>query len=172
MNKPPVDDVFGMDVAKTAPAEERTFLSRWLADDLREMSFQPGSRMSRAQRLSEYEKATSNKAYRRDTYSPAVAGTPTQEMFHAAGIKGTRAEIASKLDRFVQTGKGDPRIGKILDVMREAWDGQRFDFDQVSSETLGAAGVRRRELRSPMTTPYPDDMPDIYERFFQTSNKD
>lgn len=155
-----------------APKAEQAFLLRWMADDLREMSFEPGSRMSRNQRMVEYEKATSNEAYREATYQGRTAGTPIQEMFHAAGIKGTRKEIAAKLDRYMQTGKGDQRIGGIVDAMREAWDGQRFDFGEVSDATLAKIGVRRRDLRSPVTTPYPDDMPEVYNQFFQRGGDD
>lgn len=160
-------DIFGAEESKpVTPQAERVFLARWLADDLREMNYQPGSLMSRKQAQQEWMTATTAEDYNRAVYSPRSAGTPLQEMFHAAGIKGSRADIANKLDRYMQTGKGDPRIGALVDVMREAWDGQRFDFAEVSDQTLSRAGIRRRELRSPITTPWPDDMPEVHERFF------
>lgn len=149
---------------------DHAFLARWLADDLREMSFEPGSRMGRSARLAEYEQATSMEEFRKSTYTPRIAGTPTQEMFHALGIKGTRKEIAAKLDRYMQTGKGDPKIATLLEAMRESWDGMQFNFDEISDTTIAKLGIRRRDLRSPLTTPFPDDMPEAYNRWFGQSN--
>ncbi len=152
--------------AVAAPAAERTFLLRWLSDDLKEMPFQSSSRMKGAQNLEEWSKATTAEEHNRAVYAPRVAGTPTQEMFHAMGIKGSRAEIADRLDRFMATGKGSPQIGHLADALREAWDGQRFDFDLVSDDAIAKLGIRRRDLRSPVTIPDPHDMPQMHARFF------
>ncbi len=154
--------------AKAAPKDERTFLLRWLADDLREASYQPGSRMSGQHAQDTMTDATSQEAGRRAVYSPRVAGTPTQEMFHALGIKGTRTEIAEQLDNYLRGGgRGGKKMEPLADALREAWDGQRFDFDLVADDTMARLGIRRSDMRSPMTTPAIDDMPDVRARFFQ-----
>lgn len=156
--------------AVAAVPEERAFIARWLADDLREISYQPAARMRGVAANDEFagraygEKATN--------YAPRVAGTHTQEMFHALGIKGTRSEIADRLDTFVRTGKGSPKIEALADAMREAWDGQRFDFDLVSDATMHRLGIRRRDLRDPSSLPNPDDMPSVYDKFFRSDAAD
>lgn len=162
-----LDEVVGPEraAAEVVP-EERNFVLRWLADDLREISYQPSSRMRGAHALDAFEQAGSVEEGARATYAPRVAGTHTQEMFHAAGIKGTRSEIAERLDRYMQTGKGDARIAGIADALREAWDGRTFDWDLISDETLQRAGIRRRDLREPSSLPNAGDMPEMFTRFF------
>lgn len=130
---------------------DQGFVLRWLADDLAEMQYQPSSRMRGARAVDEF----TDRAYG-DTptnYAPRVAGTPTQEMFHALGIKGTRAELSTKLDNYLAGKSKDPKLAKLADAMSEAWDGQRFDFDLISDETMTALGARRRDFRSPITLP-------------------
>lgn len=159
-----LDDVLPKAGPAAVPdAAERSFMLRWLADDLREMPFQESSRMRGARAVDEWQQRRHGDPDTR--YAPRVAGTPTQEMFHALGIKGTRAEIAAKLDKAIR-GEGDPKFEALADAMREAFDGQRLDWQLVSDQTLAKLGVRRRDLRSPITTPNPDDMPDLYRRLF------
>lgn len=140
---------------------ERAFILRWLADDLREMNYQPASRMRGEHALD----AESARAYgdTADTYAPRVAGTPTQKMFHALGITGSRADIAGKLERALaqaSAGKAyNPKVFHLADAMSQAWDGTRFDFDLVSDDTLLKLGARRRDLQSPISTPLRYDDP-------------
>lgn len=165
--KATMDEIFGeQSTPVTAAPDERTFVMRWLADDLKEIRYQAASRMRGVHAIDEHEA----RAYGdKDTsYAPRVAGTPTQEMFHALGIKGSRLEIADRLDRFVrgEKVKGRAQLEALADAMSEAWDGQRFDFDNLSDQTIIRLGVRRKDLRSPVLGPNPNDMPDVYERFF------
>lgn len=130
---------------------EQSFPLRWLARDLEEFQYQPGGTSLGARRRA-YE---SLDPVERDALmrNPRVAGTPVQEMFEAMGVKGSRPEIATKIEKFLRGELKEPRFAKLADVMNEAWDGQNFDFDLVSDESLTALGVRRRDLRSPIGLP-------------------
>lgn len=162
-----LDEAFGKRAEPVkAAADERTFMLRWLADDLKEQGFQQSSRMRGTAAADEWQ----GRAYGEEAtnYAPRVAGTPTQEMFHALGIKGSRLEIADRLDRFMrgEKVKGRQQLEALADAMREAWDGQRFDFEILSDETISRLGIRRRDLREPISSPHVSDMPDVYERLF------
>ena len=142
---------------------------RWLADDLNEMSFERGGVSKRMAREAEENYRPGDPTGARYGIGPAaahVAGTPTLEMFHALGIKGSRPAIAAKLNKALAGEKVPAKFEALADAMREAFDGQRFDFQLVSDETLAKLGARRRDLRSPITTPNPDDMPDVIRRLF------
>lgn len=149
-------------------ALERSFILRWLADDLTEMPYQASSRMRGQQAIDTMEEATSQEAGRRAVYSPRVAGSPVQDTLNLAGISGTKAELANRITKQLQTGKIDPKLSKVADAYAEAWDGQQFDFARVSDATLVEAGLMRRGMRSPIT------MPDVSEpgasRFFPTES--
>ena len=99
-------------------------------------------------------------------FNPRVAGTPTQEMFHAAGIMGTREQIARKLSAAIRGVKSNPKIESLVDAMSEAWDGQRFDWDLVTDETVARLGILRKNFRSPVTMPSETDMPGMFKKLF------
>lgn len=130
---------------------EQNFLLRWMAKDLEDFTFESGG-TTRAARRRAYE---SFDPIERDAlyHNPRVAGTPVQEMFHALGVKGSRPEIAARIEKFLRGENKDPRFAKLADVLNEAFDGQRFDWDLVSDESLTALGVRKRDLKSPMGLP-------------------
>lgn len=133
---------------------EQSFLLRWLSKDLEENQFTPSSRMpAGARRLEEWQKAKTAEEFNEAVYSPRAAGTQTQSMFEALGIKGSRPEIAMRIERHLTGQKKDARLTKLADAFNEAFDGERFDFDLVSDDTLSALGIRRRDLRSPETLP-------------------
>lgn len=136
--------------AKGLPPE-KSFLLRWLADDLNEMPYQKGGSTPKARRQA-YETLDPEEAQAL-RFNPSVAGTPTQEMFHAMGLKGSRAEIAAKIDKVLSGKASDPKLDQLSAAMSEAWDGSKFDFDLVSDNTLNELGVRRRDLKSPITLP-------------------
>lgn len=150
-----------------APATERAFMLRWLADDLSEMQFQKGGTTKGARRVA-YDELGELSAEERKAlnFNPRVAGTPTQEMFHAAGITGSRPRILKKMERIIKGKSGDPRIEALGDALVEAFDGQRFDWDLVSDATLVKAGIRRRDLRAPISSASDSDMPSVHARLF------
>lgn len=147
---------------------DQRFVLRWLADDLNDMPYQASSRMRGQQAIDTMTEATSQEAGRRAVYSPRVAGSPVQDTLNLAGVSGTKAELAERINKALQTGKVDKKLGAVADAYREAWDGQGFDFDLVSPETLAKAGVMRKAMKSPIT------MPDVTEpgasRFFPDSS--
>lgn len=151
-------------VASDPKALDRNFILRWLADDLKEMPYQSSGRMRGQQAIDTMTEATSQEAGRRALYTPRVAGSPVQDTLNLAGVSGTKAELAARIERGLQTGKIDSKLAKIADAYAEAWDGQQFDFDIVSDQALADAGIRRRSMKSPIT------MPDVTEpgasRFF------
>lgn len=151
-------------VAADPKALDRSFILRWLADDLTDMPYQSSGRMRGQQAVDTMEEATSQEAGRRAVYTPRVAGSPVQDTLNLAGVTGTKAELAERITKQLQTGKIDPKLAKIADAYAEAWDGQRFDFDLVSDQSLVDAGIRRRTMKHPIT------MPDVSEpgasRFF------
>lgn len=150
------------------PDLERSFMLRWLADDLDEMPFEKGG-STRQQRIDAAENwRPGDPEHLKHGYVPAghVAGTPTQEMFHAIGIKGSRGQISKKLSTAVKGGKADPKLEALADAMREAWDGKGFDWQLVSDETIAKLGIRRRDFRSPITLPSQDDMPGMFTKLF------
>lgn len=160
----------GLPVSKAIPPqEERSFMLRWLRSDLEDMPFQKGG-STKAQRDEHFENWRPG-----DEGSPnfvpagRAAGTPTQAMFHAMGIRGSRAEIADKLSRVVrgEKVKGQPKLEALADAMREAWDGERLDWQLVSDETIAKLGIRRHELQSPVSIPSDADMPEVHARFFK-----
>jgi hypothetical protein len=130
---------------------DQAFPLRWLAKDLEDFQFQQGgtSLSTRRRAYESLDPVEAQALY----HNPRVAGTPVQEMFHAMGIKGSRAEIATKVERFLSGQNKDPKFARLADALNEAWDGQRFDFDLVSDETLTGLGVRRRDLKSPIGLP-------------------
>jgi hypothetical protein len=149
---------------------DRAFLLRWLADDLEEIGYQKGG-STKASRDAAYDAAdaTDDMGKRGMVFNPRVAGTPTQQMFEAAGIKGTRPQLAARINK--AAGK-DPQLNAFADALAEAWDGNGFDFDLVSEDALRAANVRRRDLRSPVTMPRFDDFgPDTVARWFPDADE-
>lgn len=167
---PQVDDIPDFDLPDAIdPKAERSFMLRWLADDLDEMPFQKGGTTAKGRRAA-YDTFDPEEAHAL-TFNPHVAGTPTQEMFHALGIKGSRSDISRKLNAALKGKKVDAKLETLADAMREAFDGSRFDWQLVSDETIAKLGVRRRDLRSPITMPNQDDMPDVFSRFFGGSEQ-
>lgn len=149
---------------------ERKFILRWLSDDLEALPYQPGG-PTRGQIRAAYEDYRPGDAPGGlHGFVPAgrVAGTPTQEMFHALGIKGSRAEIAAKIHRAAIGAKNKTslKLLQLSDALRRAWDGQRFDFQLLDDATIAELGVSRAQLKSPATMPNATDMPDAFERFF------
>lgn len=140
-------------VATDPKALDRSFVLRWLADDLNEMPYQSSSRMRGQQAIDTMEEATSQEAGRRATYVPRVAGSPVQDTLNLAGVTGTKAELATRIESALKTGKIPPKLAKIADAYAEAWDGQQFDFDLVNDQTLVDAGIMRKGMRSPITMP-------------------
>lgn len=135
---------------------DQGFIGHWLADDLNEMGYQAGGGSKRY-----YDEAGENwrpgdsdaSRYGIGQGSARVAGTPTQEMFHAAGVSGSRAEIAGKVRKYLTGESNNPRVGALIDAMGEAWDGQRFDFQLLTDETLARTGLKRSQFKSPVTMP-------------------
>lgn len=130
---------------------DQSFVLRWLAKDLEDHQFQPSSRTRGARALDDWQQ----RGYGDEdtSYALRVAGTPVQEMFHAIGIKGSRPEIAVKIEKFLTGQNKDPRFAALADALNQAWDGQNFDFDLVNDDALVALGVRRRDLKSPIGLP-------------------
>lgn len=135
---------------------DQGFIGHWLADDLNEMGYQAGGRTKKGYDIAaqEWMPGDSDAArYGIGVGSGRVAGTPTQEMFHAAGVSGSRAEIAEKVRRYLRGESNNPRIGALIDAMGEAWDGQRFDFQLLTDDTLARTGLKRSDFKSPVTMP-------------------
>lgn len=130
---------------------EQNFVLRWLANDLQEMPYERGGNTAKGRRAA-YDSLDPEEAHAL-TFNPHVAGTPTQEMFQAMGMKGSRAKIAGDIEKFLRGEKDTPKLRHLADAFTEAFDGQRFDFDLVSDETMTKAGLRRRDFKSPITTP-------------------
>lgn len=172
MKAPAESDVpdFGIeDAPKIAPNTERAFMLRWLADDLKEMTFERGGTTPRMRREAEENYRPGDPVGARQAIgigAAHVAGTPTQQMFQAMGLKGSRLKLAHAIERLGKGRKADPKLEALADAMREAWDGQRFDWQLVSDDTLAKTGLRRRDFKSPMTTPSMEDMPDVRAKFF------
>jgi len=148
----------------TSARAERSFMLRWLANDLEEMPFQQGGSSAKGRRAA-YDTLDPEEA-RGLLFNPRVAGTPTQKMFHAAGIMGTREQIVRKLSAAIRGVKSNPKIESLADAMSEAWDGQRFDWDLVTDETVATLGIRRKDFRSPVTMPSETDMPGMFKKLF------
>jgi hypothetical protein len=135
---------------------DQGFIGHWLADDLQEMGYQAGGGSKKFYDLaeSEWRPGDADAArYGIGVGSGRVAGTPTQEMFHAAGVSGSRAEIATKIRRYLNGESDNPRIAAVVDAMGEAWDGQRFDWDLLTDDTLARTGLKRNQFKSPITMP-------------------
>lgn len=141
---------------------DQSFVLRWLADDLREMPFQQGGSTAKGRRAA-YETLDADEAHALK-YNAHVGGTPTQDMFKALGMNGSRAEIADQLDKFLLGKSKSDKLPALADALGEAWDGQRFDFDLVSDPALVRAGIRRRDLKSPVSLARMDEAG--AERFF------
>lgn len=156
------------DAASTLAKGEREFVLRWLADDLKELPYQRGGSTPASRRAaSEAAGAGDELGKRGFVINPRVAGTPTQEMLAALGLKGSRAEQASRIEQLLSGKAKNPKLEALGDALMEAWDGQRFDFDLVSEASLAKAGIRRRDLRSPMSLPKLENAPEgIAARFF------
>lgn len=130
---------------------EQAFPLRWLAKDLEDFQFQQGgtSLGTRRRAYESFDPIEAEALHR----NPRVAGTPVLDMFKAMGISGSRADIATRIERFLSGQNRDPRFARLADALNEAWDGQRFDFDLVGDDTLTALGIRRRDLKSPIGLP-------------------
>lgn len=143
---------------------DQRFILRWLADDLKELPYQSSSRMRGQQAIDTMTDATSQEAGRRAVYQPRVAGSAIQDTLNMAGVIGTKAELADRITKALQTGKIDKKLAAVADAYAEAWDGSQFDFDLVQPDTLIRSGVMRKGLKSPQV------MPDVSEpgaaRFF------
>jgi hypothetical protein len=139
--------------AKVAP-EDAAMLS-WMADDLDELRFERGG-STRAMRDDAYANA---RAGEQSGFVAAgrVAGSQVQHMLEAAGIGGSKAEQSARLRKALRTGTDEKALA-VSKILREAWDGQKFDWDLVSDEAKLAAGVRRRDLvgRAPSIIPAED----------------
>lgn len=135
-----------VEAVKSPDAAEREFLAKWLADDLAEMPFTPGG-TTPGQRAAAFENwrpgdpEAAKYAIGEGFSSGRAAGTPTQEMLNAAGITGSRPEIADKLRRMLEAGSLDPRVEKVLDDLRGTWNPETGKFDVTGN------------LRSPVTLP-------------------
>jgi hypothetical protein len=132
---------------------DQRFILRWLADDLKELPYQSSSRMRGQAAIDTMTDATSQEAGRRAVYQPRVAGSPIQDTLNMAGVSGTKAELATRIEKALQTGKIDPKLAKVADAYAEAWDGTQFDFDLVTPDTLTRSGVMRKVLKSPQVIP-------------------
>lgn len=130
---------------------ERSFVLRWMAKDLTENQFQQGgTTLGTRRRAYESLDPVEAEALHRN---PRVAGTPLQQTFHVLGLKGTRAELATRIDRFLTGKSKDTQLLKLADAYAEAFDGQRWDFDLVSDDTLAGLGLRRRDLKEIASLP-------------------
>lgn len=135
---------------------DQGFIGHWLADDLNEMGYQAGGGSKGYYDAAEQDWRPGDSdasRYGIGHGSARVAGTPTQEMFHAAGVSGSRAEIAGKVRKYLTGESNNPRVGALIDAMGEAWDGQRFDFQLLTDETLARTGLKRSQFKSPVTLP-------------------
>ena len=135
---------------------DQGFIGHWLADDLNEMGYQAGggSKGYYDAAAEDWRPGDSDASrYGIGHGSARVAGTPTQQMFHAAGVSGSRVEIAGKIRKYLTGESNNPRIGALIDAMGEAWDGQRFDFQLLTDETLAKTGLKRSDFKSPVTLP-------------------
>lgn len=135
---------------------DQGFIGHWLADDLKEMGYEAGG-VTKGMSRDAYENwrpgDMEGARYGIGAGAGRTRGTPTQEMFHAAGVSGSRAEIATKVRRYLTGETNNPRIGALIDAMGEAWDGQRFDFQLLRDETLARTGLKRSQFKSPVTMP-------------------
>lgn len=138
---------------------DQGFIGHWLADDLNEMGYQAGggSKKFYDQAAEDWRPGDSDASrYGIGVGSGRVAGTPTLEMFQKAGISGSRVEIADRIRRVLRGESNDPKVLGVIDAMGEAWDGQRFDFQLVTDDTLARTGMKRRDFKSPITLPAED----------------
>ena len=137
---------------------ERAFFLRWLMDDLDNQTFQrQGSRGREIDALENYSidaEAEAAQVMRRA--NARVAGTPVYDMLRAAGLSGSRAQQADAVRRVLTGQSKNPRVVAVVDIMRNAWDGQRFDLDLVPDEAWQRAGLARGEFRAPSSIPRPD----------------
>ena len=150
------DDVAVARKVDASRTVDQGFIGHWLADDLNEMGYQAGggSKAFYDQAEQNFRPGDSDASrYGIGQASARVAGTPTQQMFHAAGVSGSRPEIAGKIRRYLTGESNNPRIGALIDAMGEAWDGQRFDFQMLTDETLARTGLKRSDFKSPVTMP-------------------
>ena len=135
---------------------DQGFVGHWLADDLNEMGYQAGG-VTKGMSRDAYEEWRPGDAegarYGIGVGAGRTRGTPTQEMFHAAGVSGSRAEIAGKIRKYLTGESNNPRVGALIDAMGEAWDGQRFDFQLLTDDTLARTGLKRSQFKSPVTMP-------------------
>jgi hypothetical protein len=143
----PIDQLPGVTRGPRLAPEDAGFL-RWLADDLRENTFQQGG-LSKGQ----LNAMTAEREGLRFVAAGHVAGTPTQKTFNAMGIDATRSELRSAIENLLEGKGGNSPIQqaalKYVAAMREAWTGEKFDFTRVSDNTLQQIGLRsRKELHS------------------------
>lgn len=154
-------------VSPKIPVEEG-FIGHWLADDLQEMGYQAGGVTKRMAREA-YENWRPGDAesarHGIGQQAARVAGTPTLQMFHDAGITGSRMEIADRIRRVLNGSSNDAKVKNLLGAMREAWDGQRFDWQLVSDERMAATGLKRSQMKSPVTMPA-QELPGFERMFF------
>ena len=151
-------------MAEPPEVGERRYLAEWLARDLEDMPFQRGG-TTPGQRKAAFENfrpgdPEANKIALGEGFSSGHApGTPTQEMFNAAGLSGSRGDIAAKLRKMIESGNITPEIDRILEVMRRASTPEGgFDFSKLDDETRAILGdFPVDKLRSPITLPPESD---------------
>lgn len=157
-------------------SRDEALMLHWLSRELREMSYQPSSRMRGATEQEVTRDARSQEEARAMAYSPAVAGTPVIQMFDTLGIGMTRGQVATQIENLLEgkarrPGKAAVAAQKLSRAMLEAWvpAERRFDWSLVSSETLKATGL---PLRVGFKTPYTplgfhvaDQPADLVEKF-------
>jgi hypothetical protein len=134
--------------------QERAFLLRWLADDLRTLGYEAGAILSVHDE--QFNAIKSDDPFLGDrggnVFIPRTAGTHTLDMFHALGFTGSRNAIADRIGRRL-AGKSNDQLDALADALSEAWDGDKFDWALVTSRTLARVGLRRDQFRAPMTLP-------------------
>lgn len=138
---------------------ERSLLLRLLMADLGENPFVRGGSTAaqRAEAMQNWRPG--DPEYLKHGFVPAghTAGTPIQSMLQAAGISGTRpAQLETLRNALMGTGR-NRKVDSLIQAMREAWDGQRYDWNLVSQATLDQLGMRRRDFTSPMTVVNPEE---------------
>ena len=125
----------------------------WYATDLREMGFQPGSVVSHHEfpHMRPDDPVINNW---RGGYivRPRVAGTPTQHMFHKAGIGGSRTAIAARLEAAATGRRLSGKVCAMAALLAAGFDEStgRFEWDAVDPAMWQALGLRRQDLRTPI----------------------
>jgi 2'-5' RNA ligase len=149
----------------------QAFIMQWLADDLREIAYQPSARMRGEQAQDVTEDAKSQEEARRAVYMPRQAGTPTQQMFAALGVtKGQDGEVMTRptLANYIENYLGGFSRSKAADaakaiarVYEAAYNPKtrRFDWAKVPDALYAETGLTAAQMRAPMSGPANMDHP-------------